>query len=190
VRQVNDEHGGGTNALVGRWSELVPITSEDYPYLYDLTTSGDSALRWRYRGATPDPAMFQRQLWEGVLVQYLIAGRQSSRIGGLVAVHGAVHEDGYAYLSIVLSPEAQRAIWPFEGAIRFVCHVFQTWPLRKLYLNVPAFNMPPLASLVSRYASREGLLRDHTFAWGRYWDEHVLSIRRETVEEVALRHGF
>jgi hypothetical protein len=45
---------------------------------------------------------------------------------------------------------------------------------------VPEYNLRTFGSVTKRFFRREGLLTDHLFLDGRYWDVHVLATDRAT----------
>ena len=68
-----------------------------------------------------------------------------------------------------------------------VSHLFSTWPFRKLYFEIPAFNLPAFRAGLDAYLHVEARFRDHTFTNGRYWDSYVAALSREDWERVSSR---
>ena len=67
-----------------------------------------------------------------------------------------------------------------EAVALAIDYAFETWPWRKLYLEVPEYNLELFRSGLDRYFVRDkGVLREHVYLDGRYWDVHVLAITRE-----------
>jgi RimJ/RimL family protein N-acetyltransferase len=68
-------------------------------------------------------------------------------------------------------------------------YVFTGWPFRKIYLETPAFNLEQIESAVGSVLTLEATLTDYVFADGRYWDQHFLSITRESWNVTRLRYA-
>lgn len=158
----------------------VPV-AEDLAYLYWLATSEGSGWRWRYRGRVPTPEAFNESLWTGVLTQFVVRRRRSQERLGQVVVYDADHESGFAFLAAVFSPPLVGSGVAAGASAAFVRYIFAQWAFRKLYLEVPEFNLPLLASGIGGPLAAEGHLRRHDFSGGRYWDRHILAIYRESV---------
>jgi RimJ/RimL family protein N-acetyltransferase/acyl carrier protein len=158
----------------------VPV-AEDIPYLYWLATSEGSGWRWRYRGRVPTPDAFNEGLWTGVLTQFVVRRRRSHERVGQVVVYDADHESGFAFLAAVFNPRLVGSGVPAGVSAAFVRYAFDQWAFRKLYLEVPEFNLPLIASGVGGALREEGRLRRHDFSGGRYWDRHILAIYRDAI---------
>jgi hypothetical protein len=63
--------------------------------------------------------------------------------------------------------------------VLFVDYLFQGWPYRKLYIECPEYNQDQIQSFLS-LCHMEGLLREHLFLDGRYWDLGTWSIWRDS----------
>lgn len=66
-------------------------------------------------------------------------------------------------------------------------HAFDSWPIQKLYVRVPGFNLAKFGDLARYGFVEEGRLLDYSFSGGRYWDEHVLAITRSSWGALATR---
>ena len=86
---------------------LRTVTPRDYDYLYQLALDPASSFRWRYRGATPSPDEFHRNLWQGVLAQFLVQEASTNRHLGHVAAFDASHRDGWVHVAALADPAAK-----------------------------------------------------------------------------------
>ena len=159
---------------------LIPVDQSHYSMLRQLEMSSSLGSRWRLRGATPSPEDYPRSLWAGVLAQFLIADRLQRAMMGLVACYDANMVGGYAYFAGTKFNVADRSPMFIEGCVLMIGHIFESWPLRKLYFDVPSFNLPLLRSGIGRFLMEEGILREHVYLAGRYWDQHTLALYRTT----------
>ena len=58
----------------------------------------------------------------------------------------------------------------------FARYLFHTFPLVKLYLEVPGYNWDQVSSGEDRLFKVEGVLRDHEYYAGRAWDKYLCAI--------------
>lgn len=160
-------------------TQLHPIGPEDMDFLYSMAISPQEGYRWRYRGRVPTPAAFQEQLWSGVLAQFVVRSRSDGSPMGLVVCYGYDSENGYAYFGAQFASEwvGKRAAFP--PVMKCIQYLFQTWPLRKLYFDVPEFNLPAVSRHIGGLLKEEGVLQAHDYWNGRYWAKHILAIYPE-----------
>jgi hypothetical protein len=167
-------------SLQGRHVYLRAIIPDDYRFLQMFETSGDFAVRWRFRGGTPSPENWARALWADVLVQYLIVGRKSNTPVGLVAAYQPNFQDGHAKIAAARFDPAGPSPAMILGLAIFLRYVFSCWDLRKLYMELPEYNYAQFSSGAGRIFELEGRLRDHYWFGGETWDQLLLAIHRET----------
>jgi RimJ/RimL family protein N-acetyltransferase len=165
-------------SLVGRAYALRPLSAVDYEPLYRMLVTGDNAWRWRFRGATPSPDEFVGLLWANSLVSFVLVDRAGQAVG-FSQVYGHDFRSGTAYLGLALDAQYRQRPHVLETAIMLLDYTFATWNLRKLYLEVPEWNLEQLAGGIGRYFVEEGRLREHEYLDGRYWDVVVLALYRD-----------
>jgi hypothetical protein len=68
--------------------------------------------------------------------------------------------------------------------------VFTTWNLRKLYMEVPEFNMNPLWSGAGSFFRQEACFREHDYYAGQFWDKYVLAVYRDDIALAMQRLGL
>jgi RimJ/RimL family protein N-acetyltransferase len=171
-------------SLRARHVYLRPLTARDYPYLQMVEAGTELTFRWRLRGATPSPEQWAKMIWNQVLAQFMVVGRSGDKPIGLVSVYRANFQDRYAYLSATRFEPNRPSPLMMLGVFLFLKYVFTSWDFRKLYMELPEFNMPQFASGLGRYFEVEGRLRDHFYFDGRYWDQLTLA----TYRDVWQRH--
>lgn len=176
----------GSHTLDGRWTTLRPINPDDYATLFHMATDPRTIQRWRFRGGTPSYEDFLRHLWDKVLSQFVVVSKASGEILSLVVAYGADHRNGNAYLAVLKNPESTNAS-SLEGVLIFLNYLFSTFPLRKLYLEVPEFNLTQFSAGVGTIMQSEGVLKEHDYFEGRYWDLHILAIYRDRIEGAVER---
>jgi hypothetical protein len=118
------------------------------------------------------------------LVEVRVDSRQSivvhewGALGGLVQLIRPNFRHGTGDLALVVVPEAQRKLWPVEGAIVFINDVLTEFRLRKLYAEMSGISYERVGNGMLRIFQVEGVLRDHEWHDGRYWDSYLLALYR------------
>jgi aryl carrier-like protein len=161
----------------GAGVSLVPLVARRHlDFLYSLAVDPTTGYRWRYRGEIITPERFQAEIAERVLIQCVVGSSRSGEPLGHVVAYQPNLRSGHTYVGAVFTP---KAIGEGIGAVAvrlFVRYLFQIYPLRKVYLEVPDFNMDVLRSGLDVYLTPEGVLRGHDYYAGRHWDRHILAI--------------
>lgn len=180
VTATLDHYAGGS--AHGRWLELRAVAGDDYPYLEQLIASGAASQRWRLRGRPARPEQLRELLWQAVLAQYTVIRRRDNEPCGLAVLHDADLPNGTAWAGLVVDPQRLPRGPGIEAFILLVEQAFCHWDLRKLYAQVPEYNMEQFANGVRKHTRVEARLRKHEFHFGRYWDSYVVAIWREQAE--------
>jgi len=66
-------------------------------------------------------------------------------------------------------------------------YLFKFWNLRKVYTEAPGYTYESVGSGLGSIFREEGVLRDHRYFDGRFWDEHIIAVYREDWEKIKLR---
>jgi RimJ/RimL family protein N-acetyltransferase len=190
VSRALNGHGAGTAdrwdatnlrgaPRMGRWVSLVPIAPQYMEFLYQLATNEENGFRWLLAGMVPPADVFQQNLWKGVMTQFVVVVRSNSAPIGVVIAYNPEINHGFAYLGADFAPHVQGAGIAIEAVELFVEYMFSTYNLRKLYLEVPEYNLGAMVNGVGGILREEGILREHTYYRGRYWDRHLLALYRD-----------
>jgi RimJ/RimL family protein N-acetyltransferase/acyl carrier protein len=176
--------------LATRRVRLARVSPHHVGLLYEMATDPRTGFRWRFRGATPSPDEFTTTLWEGVLAQFVMEETSSSRLIGQVVAYDAQPGNGHCHVAFLSDDAATGTGLALEGAGLFVAYLFQHWPFRKLYAEVPDFTLSSFAGGLGRYFELEGTLREHAFFGGRWWDVHIIAVYRSAGEEIGTRLAY
>jgi RimJ/RimL family protein N-acetyltransferase len=95
---------------------------------------------------------------------------------GLVVAYNADLRNQFAYIGSIFSPELINSGLGIAALDVFVRYLFATYSFRKLYAEVPEFNLPALGNRIGRLLKEEGRLRGHSYYNGRWWDQLILAI--------------
>jgi len=164
---------------------LKQIDETDYAYLRGLFYDEENSFRWRHRGGSLSPDAMIGNLWQNVLYQCLVVDTSENRRMGLISAFGPDFSNGHASLAVVLSSDSKRIATPLIACAAFIDRVFQTWAFRKLYAQVPGWNIDQIHRM-GRFAAAEGVLSEHDYLDGKYWDSHIFAIHRASWEARSL----
>ncbi|KJE20992.1 acetyltransferase, ribosomal protein N-acetylase [Frankia torreyi] len=163
----------------GRYFRLAPLLPASTPFLYELAISPETGFRWRYRGSVPSYAQFEQELWQGMLSQFLVESVETGEPVGNVICYNPDFALGHAYVGAAVSGRYTGSGIAIEPVRLFIRYVFDVWPFRKLYFELPEFNLPQFASALGNGLRTEGRLVDHEYYQGRYWDRLILAVYRD-----------
>lgn len=172
--------------MSGVKAELVPVTEECYRYLYDLATHPSVSVRWRYHGLIPTRESFVAEFWNGIFSQLLVVDRETSQPAGLVVAYQGNLRNDTVWVAGVIDPRFHGRRLAIEAFCLFFNYLIVTWPFRKLYMELPEYNLTQFASVLRRIGREEGRLRDDTYYDGRYWDLVTIALYRNELEESPI----
>lgn len=151
------------------------LRADHVPILYESAFTGERSWKWRFRGRTVPYETFAAMLHEGVFAQYAV----ESTVGppsllGLVSAYDADTACGHCYVAFhntgVHHPASGRM---FGAIIGFMDHLFHVSPFRKLYLDIPEYNVGLLRGFEGLLMVEEGRLREHYFLGGCWEPGHA-----------------
>ncbi len=169
---------------------LRPLEPGDIDVLYRATLRPQSAHRWRFRGRTPSPQEFEHVLFgNDVLAQFIVVDVAGDKPVGLVVGYDPDMSAGHCAVAIQRAWEDPRSAGlMFEGVLVLVQYLFDHFTLRKLYLDVPEYNLSLFGSSPGPLLVEEGRLAEHYYFGDRYWDRITFAIYRSTWDTLA--EGF
>jgi RimJ/RimL family protein N-acetyltransferase len=165
--------------LTGRRTRIEPLRDGHFGSLFDIARADALRGRWPLGGRSWTLATFREHVWSTGEIQFVILAKPKDAPIGLLSAYQCDYRSGTAHLALFVEPELWRAGWPLEGLVLFVGHLFSVCPLRKLYLDVPEYNLPHLGGQVGLFLRQEGVLKEHTYCDGKYQDETILSLSKE-----------
>ena len=165
--------------LTDRAVRLAAVEPDDIDFLYSLATMPETCFRWRYRGAPPSFERFMEDLWRQVLVQFVVRRAADGQPIGQVVAYAADPAMRHLYVGAVFHPRYAGVGLAARSVERFVRYLFHTFPLHKIYFEIPGFNWSQVSSGRDRFFRVEGVLRDHDYYAGRHWDQHLCAVYRD-----------
>jgi RimJ/RimL family protein N-acetyltransferase len=165
--------------------ELRAFEHGDEQFFVELATSIDVGRTYRSAGSIVAPLAREKFVYDGVQSHVVGLGRETRRRIGVASLTSADTRNATAFFSTITSSFAQRRVLAIEFTMLSIEYFFQTWALRKLYTQVPAFNMAAIRHVCPKYFREEGRLTEHAYLDGRYWDVFMLA----TTPDLWLKSG-
>lgn len=162
---------------------LRPIQPEDYSFLRATELCGEIGARWRFRGSTPGPEQWNQSTWANSLAQFIVMSVGQNQAIGLVSLYDPNFQDGFASVAVSKFSVEDMSLRIMSATLLFLDYSFSNWRFRKLYFDVPEFNLGQFGAALKTHLQTEARLKDHMFAAGRYWDRFTLSLFREQWEQ-------
>lgn len=165
--------------LAGHGLQLDPVTPDDTGFLFMLSASPETSFRWRFRGAPPSLDRFTESIWSQVLVQFVARRTGDGERVGHVVAYSADPLARFAYVGAVFIPPMTGTGAAAHAVSLFVRYLFHTFPFVKVYLEIPGYNWPQMASGEGTLFTVEGVLRNHFLYAGQYWHQYLCAIYRD-----------
>ena len=164
--------------LTGRRVRLRPVETLDHEYLYRLANHPAVAANWRYRGPTPSPNQFARDLWDQTLTHFVVERKFNRQRFGYVQAFDASMRNGWVHAGVMLDPTLVRSAWGFECVPLFLNYLFTMWNFQHVYAAAgqPVFDL--CASGESTWFRVEGRLRDHEIVNDQFRDVVMIAVAR------------
>lgn len=171
---------------------LRPIVPADIEALYLASLDPITTHRWRFRGTTPSFSDFTAAMYASdVLSQYMVINAEDGAPVGLAVAYAPSHIARHAKVALQRVNVAQEHQGStqglmIEGFMAFVQFLFDHFDLRRVYLEVPEYNMSLFDIGAGSIFDVEGRLRDHLYWGDRLWDMYILTLDRERWDEAAM----
>jgi RimJ/RimL family protein N-acetyltransferase len=168
---------------------LRPLVDDDVAAIYLASLDPAASNRWRYRGRTVPIEELVATLHDGVRAQYVVEMLDDGRAVGIVVAYEHHDAGRHAKVGVLRfadhEPGDDGAV--MEGLVLLVGHLFRSYPYRKLYIELPAYNA---ALLEPGIFEVEGILREHLFHEGEPTDLYVAALWRDRWAELSAPVGW
>jgi len=163
----------------------------DRAALYRLIRGASPGFEWRGVGPGTSADALETFLKERVLAQFLLArADDSNEVVGLAQCLAPDFVHGAAQVAVLLRRDYHGRGWPLEGVALFMSYLFNAYPLRKLYLEVPDLNDQRFGRGLGRIFKYEGTLSEHEWHVGAFRDVHFYSMHRDSFLSILLLAGI
>lgn len=168
-------------SLVSPRVRMRAIEPADLGWLYAAACDPTTGPQWRYRGKAPSISAFESSLFDGVLTQFVVLDSAAVNPLGLAVLYNADQACGHVCFGMYRSniPAKGSSGAMTDAALLLIEYAFRTWPLRKVYLEVPEYNAGLVSSLSDLgIAEQEGRLTEHLFWRANRYDMLIYALRR------------
>jgi RimJ/RimL family protein N-acetyltransferase len=171
--------GGSGSGRSGRWVRLVPLAPDHYEFVYGLLVEDPAAFHSLFPAGVPSRNAFGDRIDQAVLCCFVVVGTKSDRPLGVACLYQWSAQDQVAHVFVTMTGAARGTGMGIEAACLFVAYVFAAYNVRKLYVAAAGWQLAAVRSAVGGLLEEEGRLRDHRYRAGCWYDEHILSVRRD-----------
>lgn len=160
------------HAIRGRRVFLRPLTPYDTHHIYEWALHPEALNRWRLAGHMPTREQFAEFLTRPDEVSVAIDDDRTGKTAGLGQCYNIDLQHGRASLAVLADRSYHGTLALGEAHRLLVRYAFDVLPINKLCAEVPAFNWPSLLTKDGsmRGWEKEGVLKNHVFRGGRWWD--------------------
>ena len=122
----------------------------------ELCSALDVGRRFRFGGTSIAPPARTAAVWDGVLCHLVAVGVDSRGGSGSSRSRPQICAMQRRTSSAISDEEVLGSGLMVEAVALAIDYAFETWPWRKLYLEVPEYNLESFRSGLDRYFVREG----------------------------------
>lgn len=157
---------------------LNPVKDEDLPVLYEWERTGDYL------------ELVSSEERKNYHLRFLIRLRRSGKPIGVIYTFSYNKSDGWMFLNVFICEEYRRLGFGAEACIMLICHIFEHFPVHKMYCDAFAINTQSIAMMESAELYREGLLKGHRLYSGRRYDVVRFAVHQDNLPKLKslLRH--
>ena len=160
--------------------KLRQIEERDLPLLRDWRNKDE--IRERCREYRLLNMVNQREWFEYISTSKDVAMFGIERGGSLIGICGLCHINWVnrtAEVSLYIGPEELRGKGFGRQALQMLkVKAFEEFNLHRLWAEVYGFNVASMTLFESCGYEREGILKEHIFAKGQYWDSIIYGLPR------------
>ncbi len=165
---------------------LVPLLEQDHDELAALEQQPRHLATYRQRGRVVSPAAFSERLWSNTLCQMAVRRPlPDGRLLGVVAAYDGNMRNGSAWIAVAISPDRTGTSDAGEALALFLEFVFNNWPVRVLYAQLPSYNESCFSSGLDRYFTKVGCLAKHELLMGELWDHSLVAVTAQQWSRVG-----
>ncbi|GHF66564.1 RimJ/RimL family protein N-acetyltransferase [Amycolatopsis bartoniae] len=160
-------------------TRIRPAGNDDVPFLWQLFGDDEISYRWIFRGRTPTLETVRTNLNRPNIIPYIAEDVTTGEPFGYLVAYDINYSNGHTHLGVVIDARHAGSGVGVNAAVLFADYLFAVLPLRKLYLRSIEYSFAQYRALLDRgYAEIEGVLREHEYFGGRYWDVFLLVVDR------------
>ena len=173
LRSPATVHGEAmTPSLTGRRIRLRPVTDADAEWNFNLILRLGIA-------SVPRLDRFASAYANGTVAHFIACDIRSGARVGYSSLHNAGPAGRHVELGVLADPDCAIPAVGAEAFFLTANYAFASSPIHKLYIRTTEAGVALFGGTLAAMSRREGLLREHLFFRGRYWDAYVMAIYRD-----------
>jgi RimJ/RimL family protein N-acetyltransferase len=172
-----------------RGIRLRQVTEDDMSFLFRLFADPGRCHLWMQGRQVYDERGFHHAWisWSSDFMGAKFVVESAGRPAGLVFDYDRSLEDGYTKVTALLEEGSTGHGGGVTATTLLVAWLFQSLPLRKVYMDVYAYNPVVVRMLRKLGFAEEAVLKGVRYRDGAYWDLHVFALSREAYPQVRDR---
>lgn len=111
----------------------------------------------------------------------IIINKENSRPIGFIYSYNYNTNNQTIYTAIYIIEKYRRGSIGATAGIIFYNYMFKTKPIRKIYCTVYEYNKESMNLLKTAGFKEEGILKQHRYINGNYYNMHIMSLKRENL---------
>lgn len=179
-----------------KWKDVELVEYEDkyFDYVYELYQDYNS----RYLFTSNLNIISKKKMWEDIKkkmnytyhqFKIIINTRKQIPVGFIYSYDYNL-KDNYLYIAICIEEKERNGVVGAEAGMIFLNYLFKSYPIRKVYCTVYEYNRMSMSFLKNAGFKTEGILKEHKYFDGKYYDMNVLTFYREDLPDLTERLKF
>lgn len=154
--------------------------ARDFGHVYRLFVDPDTNPLILYKPDHNDVTAFQKWLDDALRTSFndFFVFYHDHDFVGFAYSYEFAALDGHCRFSLAVTPEMRGAGCGAIVSFRFLQHLFDSYPLRKVYFHVYAYNADSMACARALAGQEECVLKEYHYHKGAYHDLHVFAVDR------------
>lgn len=160
----------------------------------------DMEILYKWRNRQDFISLFSRHRYEVTYEQFTLEHRRDSKRErhlqyivervrddaplGITYDYTYNSTDGFAFFGGYIATEYQKLGYGAIGAALFLRYLFSTFPIRKIYTEVAAYNTPSIRLMNGLGFEEEGKFVNHRYMFGEYHDLYRYALYRRNLEGI------
>jgi RimJ/RimL family protein N-acetyltransferase len=163
----------------GLRAEVRSVRPSDFHDIADLLSDGDVAPTWRLRGSWGSADNVVESLLGDAGIAAVFRHKKTRSLAGVASLYSMNFQSGHCFLAFAAHREQMGTAG--EGLLLFLRSGFEISGVRKIYAEIPAFNMTSYQSALRHAFTCEVTIPGRDLHQGESLDVHILSTTLEAI---------
>lgn len=177
--------------LEWRSIKLVHYSKEYFDFIYECYQDYDSVYLFcnqlEIRTKNEFWNIFTNKMSKFYDQYMIIISKENNRPIGFIYSYNYNTKNQTIYTALYIMGNYRKGIIGATAGLIFYNYLFKIKPIRKIYCTVYEYNKESLNLLKTAGFIEEGILRKHRYMAGKYYDMHIMALRRENLYKILGR---